>query len=101
MALQLKIVSIERVIFSGQVKEITLPGEMSRFTILPKHAPIISSLSEGYITFAPLENLKREEMIDGLEQLEGETQILGLKIKEGFVEMSEDYITVCVTEDKD
>ena len=41
--LHLEIFSPEKEIFSGEVEHVTLPGTMGSFTILPLHAPIISS----------------------------------------------------------
>lgn len=86
MSLQLKIISVERTLFSGQVSEVTLPGEAGPFTILPSHAPIISSLAEGCITFIP--DGKTKDAPQGNQ----------IKISGGFAEMNEDVVTVCVTE---
>lgn len=82
MSLQLNIISIERTIFSGEVKEVTLPGEAGPFTILPSHAPIISTLEAGCISFVP-SGADKEERIN---------------ISGGFTEMNEDVVTVCVIE---
>lgn len=86
MGLQLKIISIERTLFSGEVKEVTLPGEAGPFTILPMHAPIISSLAEGYVSYIP-EGKSKEG--DEPEKV---------KISGGFAEMNEDVVTVCIIE---
>ena len=42
--LHLSIVSPEKSIFDGDVKIVTLPGMIGSFSILPGHAPIVSSL---------------------------------------------------------
>ncbi len=77
--LHLNIISPESSLFKGDVKEVTLPGTLGPFTILPTHAPIISSLEKGVITF---------------ETEKGETQ--SVEIGGGFVEMSDDNVTVCI-----
>lgn len=41
MALQLNIVSPEKELFNGEVSQVTLPGLLGQFTILPNHAPIV------------------------------------------------------------
>ena len=45
--LHLSIVSPEKSIFDGDVKIVTLPGTIGSFSILPGHAPIVSSLKAG------------------------------------------------------
>ena len=45
--LHLSIVSPEKEIYNGEVNSVTLPGVIGSFTILPQHAPIVSSLNEG------------------------------------------------------
>jgi F-type H+-transporting ATPase subunit epsilon len=51
MALQLNIVSPEKELFNGEVSQVTLPGLLGQFTILPNHAPIVSSLKKGEIIY--------------------------------------------------
>nr|WP_302828773.1 ATP synthase F1 subunit epsilon [uncultured Bacteroides sp.] len=76
--LYLDMVSPEREIFKGEVESVTLPGTAGSFTILPQHAPIVSSLQAGVLTYVT----KDEE----------HTQ----NIKGGFIEMSGETVSVCV-----
>ena len=48
--LHLNIVSPEKEAFNGEVKSVTLPGTSGVFSILPQHAPIVSSLQEGTVS---------------------------------------------------
>ena len=78
--MKLRIVSPEKVIFDGEVIRVTLPGANGSFTILPHHAPIVSSLQQGkLIYFTPNE--------DGH----------GIDIESGFVEMSDGVVSVCIS----
>lgn len=77
--LKLKIVSPERVEFTGEVESVLVPGTMGQFEILTDHAPIISSLSKGYVEYAVKEG--------GKERLD----ILG-----GFVEVQKNVVSLCV-----
>ncbi|WP_163710301.1 ATP synthase F1 subunit epsilon [Mangrovibacterium lignilyticum] len=45
----LEIITPEKKIFSGEVKLVKAPGTKGSFEILPKHAPIISTLEKGQI----------------------------------------------------
>lgn len=74
----LNIVSPEGVLFDGEAEQVTLPGVMGRFTILPHHAPIVSSLCAGILSYK----------VNGVEQ--------ELKLSGGFVEMNNNKVSVCV-----
>ena len=76
--MNLEIVSPEKIIYSGEAESVTLPGLSGSFTILDRHAPIISALKKGVITYRI--NEKEEEVI----------------INEGFVEAKNNSVSVCV-----
>ena len=72
--LKLKIVSPERIEFTGEVESVKVPGTMGNFEILNDHAPIISSLQKGVVEY------------DGQK-----LDILG-----GFVSVQKNEVSVCV-----
>ena len=72
--LKLKIVSPERVEFTGEVENVKVPGTQGSFEILSNHAPIISTLQKGIIEY------------DGKQ----------LPILGGFVEVQKNEVSVCV-----
>lgn len=76
--MKLEIISPEKVVYSGNAELLTLPGMAGSFTILDKHAPIISGLEKGTLTY-------RSEGKDVTLEIDG-----------GFVEAKGDQITVCV-----
>ncbi len=45
--MHLEILTPDKTVFSGKIKSVTLPGTKDPFTILKKHAPIISTLDKG------------------------------------------------------
>jgi len=47
MPLNLQVVTAERTIFNDDVDMVTAPGEAGEMGILPKHAPLLSSLKAG------------------------------------------------------
>ncbi len=47
--LQLELVSPERLLLSEQVEMVSVPGSEGYFGVLPKHAPLISTLRPGVI----------------------------------------------------
>jgi len=50
MALHFELVSPERLLFSGDVAEVDIPGTEGDMGILPGHAPVLSTLRPGVIT---------------------------------------------------
>ena len=49
-ALHLEFVSPERVLFSGDVDQVDLPGIEGDLGILPDHAPVVTALRPGIVT---------------------------------------------------
>ncbi len=47
--LDVKIISPEKVIFSGKAVSVSVPGSQSPFQVLYNHAPIVSSLDIGVV----------------------------------------------------
>lgn len=77
--LQLIIVSPEKELFNGEVENVTLPGMIGSFTILPQHAPIVSSLKAGTLSFVTMDGEEHMQEING-----------------GFIEMNDNNVSVCV-----
>lgn len=78
--LHLSIVSPEMSIFDGEARIVTLPGTVGSFSVLPGHAPIVSSLKKGTISYTTT---------DG--------EVHTLDIQGGFMEMSDEVASVCIT----
>lgn len=77
--LQLIIVSPEKELFNGEVENVTLPGMLGSFTILPQHAPIVSSLKAGTLSYVTMDGEEHTQEING-----------------GFIEMNDNHVSVCV-----
>lgn len=48
----LRIISPADIVFEGTVNSVTLPGAMGSFTVLPRHAALISTLTRGEIIYS-------------------------------------------------
>ncbi len=77
--LHLNVISPDKEIFKGEVNSVTLPGTIGSFTILPQHAPVVSSLASGRLAYVTP---------DGEEHT--------LDIKGGFIEMNSNKVSVCI-----
>ena len=52
MALHFELVSPARLLFSGEVLSVIIPGTEGEMTIMPSHAPVLSTLRPGIVTVA-------------------------------------------------
>ncbi|MEG1579869.1 MAG: hypothetical protein RR386_01245 [Bacteroidaceae bacterium] len=77
MSLQLTIVSPERTLFKGEVDSVFVPGTTGRFEVLENHAPIISSLTEGQLSYRF-------------------SELHSINIKSGFIEVAKNKVSICV-----
>ena len=75
--IKITILSPERTLFSGEATRVSLPGGKAPFVVLHNHAPLISTLQKGVISW------------DGADS--GSVAVLG-----GFVEVKNNEITACV-----
>jgi F-type H+-transporting ATPase subunit epsilon len=74
---QFELVSPEKVLFSGQVEQVVVPGMEGEFTVLAGHAPYTTSLKPG-IAFV----------------VENKSHSLRIVIKGGFADVSEKGLTI-------
>lgn len=75
--MNLTIITPEKIVYEGAVERVMVPGEKGAFEILPKHAPILSTLVAGIIRYDAGERCSVE-------------------INSGFVEVAGDNIVICV-----
>lgn len=76
----LKVISAEKILFSGEVSMVTLPGEVGLFTVLENHASLVSALTKGSVEYQPSDGGERRRMdIDG-----------------GIADVDRNVVSVCV-----
>ena len=49
--MKLSLATPEKVIFEGEVTSLIAPGTLGYFQILPSHAPLLTTLRSGTVTF--------------------------------------------------
>lgn len=76
----LKIISAQNVVFEGEAASVTLPGELGLFTVLPRHASLVSSLVPGKITYDPTDGGERRQV----------------DVQGGIVDVDNDVVSVCI-----
>ena len=76
MPIQCDIATQEKMVFSGQVDSVNVPGTEGRMGILPHHSPLLTALDFGEVMVR----------VDGREEF--------FAIGGGFVEVQPDHVTI-------
>ena len=85
----LEIISPDKIIFSGEIQMISVPGVNGYFQILENHAPIISSLKFGKVTIKGNFD-KSKDLGNNFKKIE--SNIIELNIKAGTIEMKKNKV---------
>jgi F-type H+-transporting ATPase subunit epsilon len=72
-----ELVSPERLLMSAQVQQVTVPGTEGLFTVMPNHAPVLSTLRPGVVDVVTAEGAQERIFVRG-----------------GFAEVSNSGLTV-------
>lgn len=80
--LTLRVISPKEVVFEGPADMVGLPGTQGAFTVLHNHAPLITTLEKGLITY-------RESGVQGDEKT--------IEISGGLASVDRNVVTVCLT----
>ena len=89
----LEIISPERIIYSGEVSSVAVPGVQGEFEMLNNHAAIVSSLKKGHIKIYG--HIKLDNSIKHLFE-KGPERGFFLPINSGTVELKDNKVTALV-----
>jgi len=71
-----ELVSPERILMSSEAEQVVVPGSEGLFTVLPDHAPVISTLAPGVIQVTTPDSKK------------------GIFVQSGFADVTGDSLTI-------
>lgn len=63
--LHFELVAPERILFTGEVEAVMLPGTEGDMTVLPGHAPVMAMLKTGFVQITDHKNEGRRVLIRG------------------------------------
>jgi len=63
--LKFELVSPERLLRSGDVREVMVPGSEGDFVVMPQHAPVLTTLKPGVIIFKDEEGAEFKVFVRG------------------------------------
>jgi F-type H+-transporting ATPase subunit epsilon len=88
--MQLEIVTPERVIYSGSVESVSVPGLTGQFQMLDNHAPIVSLLGKGEVKIFGSVDLAK----DVKEMFNNNDGTINFPITGGVLEMNDNKAVV-------
>lgn len=65
----LTIITPAKTVFEGEVEHVTLPGELGPFQVLKGHAPLVSTLIEGPLTYQDKKGLHTIDIKGGVAEI--------------------------------
>ena len=71
--LNVRILTPGGTLFEGEVESLALPGSVGRFTVLDRHAPIISSLESGKVICKTANGVSEYDVNGGFVSVEHNT----------------------------
>ena len=60
-----ELVSPERLLISAEVQQVTVPGTEGLFTVMPNHAPVLSTLKPGVVEVVTAEGAQERIFVRG------------------------------------
>lgn len=81
MSLRLKIVSPEKVEYTGEAESVLVPGTKGCFEILNDHAPIISSLQPGIVEYVTKNGRQKTTITGGVVEVQKNEVSLCVEVK--------------------
>ena len=92
----LEIVTPEGTLFEGDVVSVKVPGVSGEFQILENHAPIATSIVEGWVAVETkgLEKEALDALPENFQKLDASGKIVILPIKMGTLEVKSNKLTI-------
>ena len=60
-------------VYSGEAKEVILPGDEGELSVMDFHQPIVCRLAQGAVRIISHRSVKSIPIIDGIAHMEGDT----------------------------
>lgn len=77
--MRLILLSPVKTLFDGDVTSVTIPGSKGLFTVLPQHAPILTTIDKGSLSYTTVDDEK-----------------VTLLVEDGFADVKNDVVSICV-----
>jgi F-type H+-transporting ATPase subunit epsilon len=98
MALHFELVSPEKLVFSGEVDQVDVPGAEGDFGVLQGHAPFVTTLRPGILTVHGATGAQKIVVLGGFAEVSAEGLTVLADLAETVEEIDRELITARITE---
>jgi F-type H+-transporting ATPase subunit epsilon len=98
MALHFELVSPEKLVFSGEVQQVDVPGAEGDFGVLENHAPVVSTLRPGILTVHTAGGAQKMVVLGGFAEVSASGLTVLADIAETVADMDRTLLATRITE---
>ena len=98
MALHFELVSPEKLVFSGEVQQVDLPGAEGDFGVLENHAPVVTTLRPGILTVHTAGGAQRMVVLGGFAEVSASGLTVLAEVAETVADMDRAVLATRITD---
>jgi F-type H+-transporting ATPase subunit epsilon len=98
MALHFELVSPEKLVFSGEVQQVDLPGAEGDFGVLENHAPVVAMLRPGILTVHTAGGGERIVVLGGFAEVSASGLTVLAEVAESVADMDRTVLATRITD---
>jgi len=98
MALHFELVSPEKLVFSGDVQQVDLPGAEGYFGVLENHAPTVATLRPGILTVHAAGGVQQLVVLGGFAEVSASGLTVLAEIAESVADMDRTVLATRITD---
>jgi F-type H+-transporting ATPase subunit epsilon len=98
MALHFELVSPEKLVFSGEVQQVDLPGAEGDFGVLENHAPVVATLRPGILTVHTAGGAQKMVVLGGFAEVSASGLTVLAEVAETVADMDRAVLTTRIGE---
>jgi F-type H+-transporting ATPase subunit epsilon len=98
MALHFELVSPEKLVFSGEVNQVDVPGAEGDFGVLEHHAPMVSTLRPGILTVHTAGGPQQLVVLGGFAEVSASGLTVLAEVAESVADMDRAVLTTRIGE---
>ena len=93
MPLHFELVSPDKLLFSGEVNQVDLPGAEGDFGVLENHAPTVATLRPGILTVHTAAGQQRMVVLGGFAEVSASGLTVLAEVAENVADMNRDVLS--------
>ncbi len=98
MALHFELVSPEKLVFSGEVQQVDVPGAEGDFGVLENHAPVVATLRPGILTVHTAGGAERIVVLGGFAEVSASGLTVLAEVADTVADMDRTLLATRISE---